>query len=598
VDVDGLRVAVAEAGLRPSRDVAAAMGLLLDDPALPAEAALRALRTLRAEVPLVLVLTARAGEAVWAQLVEAGADDVLSWPEGRPLLGARLRRLAPPAQAPVPALTPALGAGAGTLLLRADARGRVLEPLGSPLDEGAGVDLVGQRLDNLVPAGMRGRLAPAIERVLATGAAETLACEGAPASPDEGCLAVRVVRWGPAEVLCICEDRSAQRELEQRLQLSERMASVGLIAAGVVHEISTPLAFMTLSLEALMGPLAEGGAHGGPANAEGREAAFEAIQQGVGRIQRVVRDLSHFALATDVDGPVDLHQVLEASLQIADHHLRHHAQLRRDFHAVPAVRAGEARLGQVFLNLLLNAVQGLPAGQADHLEVAVSTHTDRDGWAVVEVRELGRSTLPSKGLGPRAASRLGLQVSYNIVRQLGGQVDVEQPGGESSLFRVRLPPAVSPRLPRPVTPPMPLPPPHLVQPSPAEPRVARRRLMLVDDELVMVKAMRRLLQLEHEVEAFAHPHDALARLLDGAPCDVLLCDLMMPQMSGMEFYAALKAGRPELLDRIVFMTGGAFTPAAQTFLRELTCPVLQKPFTRAMLDEVLALFPLDLDVAG
>jgi CheY-like chemotaxis protein len=104
-------------------------------------------------------------------------------------------------------------------------------------------------------------------------------------------------------------------------------------------------------------------------------------------------------------------------------------------------------------------------------------------------------------------------------------------------------------------------------------------VLVVDDEPLIGQAVRRSLQREHEVLPLSSAREALDMLLRGEPFDVILCDLMMPELSGMELYEEVSRRAPELARRFVFLTGGAFTPRARAFLERVSAPRLEKPFS-------------------
>jgi CheY-like chemotaxis protein len=151
------------------------------------------------------------------------------------------------------------------------------------------------------------------------------------------------------------------------------------------------------------------------------------------------------------------------------------------------------------------------------------------------------------------------------VTTLGGTLEVESEVGSGSMFRVVLPPAT-------------------LQPGrerPAEPPVAagrRGRILVIDDEPMVLAAVRRAMTPEHEVVTEANASAALHRLRAGDRFDLIICDLMMPQVSGMDLYEELQATAPDLLDRLVFLTGGAFTARAREFLDRVPSPRMEKPF--------------------
>ena len=117
--------------------------------------------------------------------------------------------------------------------------------------------------------------------------------------------------------------------------------------------------------------------------------------------------------------------------------------------------------------------------------------------------------------------------------------------------------------------------------------IARRRILAIDDEPLLATCYSRMLRAEHDVVTATDAREALARITRGERFDVIFCDLMMPVMGGMEFYAAVKALTPELLDRIVFVTGGAFTLVAREFLEGVSNLRLEKPFEMSTLKAVV-----------
>jgi CheY-like chemotaxis protein len=255
--------------------------------------------------------------------------------------------------------------------------------------------------------------------------------------------------------------------------------------------------------------------------------------------------------------------------------VRHRARLIKDYQKVPLVDANESRLGQVFLNLLVNAAQAIEEGNASRNEIRVRTYVDAQGWVVVSIADTGTGipeNLRARLFTPFVTTKpagvgtgLGLSICHRIVSSLGGRIVVDSEVGKGSEFKVFLPQAK----------------PDSVVPEPASspPTVARRRarVLVVDDEPLITKVVRRTLGREHDVEALNSAEEALVRIRSGERFDVILCDLMMPQVTGMDFHAELLRTFPEQAGRMVFLSGGAFTKRARDFLESVQNHRVEKP---------------------
>jgi len=366
-------------------------------------------------------------------------------------------------------------------------------------------------------------------------------------------------------------DVTPLREGEAGLVQAGRLAAVGALAAGVAHEVNSPLAGILANLAFALEALPGTGATEGEAVAE-VTSALEDARAAAERVRDIVRDLRLFARTDESEhGPVCVAAVLEATLGLVQNQLRHRARVIRAIGEAPRVVANASALGQAFLNLLLDAAQALPEGAASQHLVKVTLGCTPGGAVLVEISDSGPGMTPealARAFDPRLPRRpggpagVGLPVARAIVESLGGRVTVESEPGRGTTARVELPPA---------------PPTAQRTPVPAAHDRARRKVLVVDDELVVGKSLRRLLP-EHEVSVVTSAREALERIESDPDLDVILCDLMMPEVSGIELYHELEGRSPELASRVVFITGGAFTPDASDFLRAAGNPVLEKPF--------------------
>ncbi len=364
-----------------------------------------------------------------------------------------------------------------------------------------------------------------------------------------------------------------RQDMESRLAFADRMASVGTLTAGVAHELNNPLMYVLSNLRLTREEIE---ALDETEWSERVKQQLDEAIHGALRMQDIVRDLKIFSrVDDDPRGNVDVRMVLESSINICWNEIRHKAGLERDFGPTPAVHVNESRLGQVFLNLLINASQAMPDREVSSNRITVRTGTDAKGWAVVEVADNGTGIEPERinrvfepFFTTKAISEgtgLGLSICRNIVRDAGGTIEVESEPGRGTRFVVKLPASATN---------------HVAQETQAPPMAAagvRARVVVVDDEPLVGRSIRRALR-EHEVEIYSSGEEAIERLCSDEPVDVVFCDLMMPEVSGMEVYGRVFEQRPQTASRFVFMTGGAFTPQAREFLKATTLACLEKPF--------------------
>jgi PAS domain S-box-containing protein len=381
-------------------------------------------------------------------------------------------------------------------------------------------------------------------------------------------------------------DVTERKKLQSQLMVSDRMASIGTLAAGVAHEINNPLAAVIANLDFIVASLkADGdGARGAVPAAPNEASLREAIggpladaREAAHRMRFLVRDLKVFSRsqADEPTCPVDVEALMDSSLRMADNEIRHRAHIVRQYGPVPSVQASEARLGQVFLNLLVNAAQALPDGRADLNEIRVSSRLEGER-VIVEVSDTGTGIPPeivgrifdafftTKEVG--GGTGLGLAISQRIITDMGGELTVESTMGKGTTFRVALP--VAPMQENETAPPV----------EPAASVNLRGRILLVDDEEMLLRILTLILSDDHDVVATESARAALALCAGGERFDVILCDLMMPEMTGMDLYRELARLDPAQASRMIFLTGGAFTPNAQRFLSDNAREYIEKPF--------------------
>ena len=387
-------------------------------------------------------------------------------------------------------------------------------------------------------------------------------------------------------IVLIGRDLTEQRQLQAHLTQVDRMAAVGLLASGVGHEINNPLAYVAANLDFVREHLASSS---NPVHAPAIEALTEA-RQGADRVREIVGDLKHYATWEKIsrDDTADAEQVLETSLRIAGNQLRHRARVQRNYCGQALVSGSESRLGQVFLNLLVNAAQAIPEGRALDNLITLTTEL-HERWVLVRIADTGKG-LNQEDLqqiftpffttkAPDEGSGLGLSICQHIVSGMGGRIEVESSPGQGATFTVWLPRQRAEDSLEFTTDPA-----DLLDIDPHH----RPLLIIVEDQAPVARALRRMLDDTFEVLHFERAADALTHLSAHPGGEVILCDLMMPQMTGVEFARELEAHHPDQLSRLIFMTGGSPGQSERHFMERREIPCLDKPFEPEALRRILA----------
>jgi excisionase family DNA binding protein/PAS domain S-box-containing protein len=442
--------------------------------------------------------------------------------------------------------------------------------------------------------------------------AERLARLLAPGTPSAGTAALLELRFGSpggdwllveawsrsvtfdgAEALLVsARDVSRRRHLEEQVVFSSRMAAVGTLAAGVAHQINNPLAYVVANVDYALGELRDLRARlaqppigldpAASAQAQTRQAdevleALAEAQQGVSRVKYIVRDLKLLARPTDSrEAAMPLRQVVEWSIGVVWNEVRHRARLIKDFRASPVVFGNEAKLAQIVMNLVVNAAHAIGDGNVAGNEIRIVIDRISDETALLEVGDTGCGIPPQHlerifdpffttkptGLG----TGLGLAVCHGIVTSLGGSIAVASDVGRGTTFRVSLPIAPEATIAENAS---------AARDTPSD--RPRGRVLIVDDDRLVANALSRGLSRDHDISIASGGAEALARLSSGVSFDVILYDLMMPDLNGIDLFHELRGRAPDIAERIIFITGGAFTPRARQFLESVSNRCLEKP---------------------
>ncbi|HET9314270.1 MAG TPA: response regulator [Vicinamibacteria bacterium] len=416
----------------------------------------------------------------------------------------------------------------------------------------------------------------ALQRALSAGANDFLA---KPFDAQEVVLRIRNLLQTRGLYLAL---QHQNRVLEQRVQertqrllQMEKLSAMGQLLAGVAHELNNPLAVISgqtqlLRLSGQVGPMA---------------SRLEKIAKAAERSVRIVRNFLALARERPPERTgVDLNTVAREAVELLAYELRtDNVEVLWDLAAdLPLLSADPHQLHQVVVNLAANAHQAMLGVRGPHtLRLSTAALADRP-WVRLEVADTGGG-IPAEHLSrifepffttkpPGKGTGLGLSLSYSIVQEHEGTIQVQSEPGVGTKFVIELPVGTPPSRPR--------------SEAPAVPATATggpKRILVVDDERDVAMLLADLLQADgHEVETAANGAVAL-EMLARRPYDAILSDTKMPVMDGQGFFSQLERRHPALCRRIAFLTGDVLSADKRTFLAETGAPMLMKPFG---LDEV------------
>lgn len=364
-------------------------------------------------------------------------------------------------------------------------------------------------------------------------------------------------------------DISGQRHAQGELARASHLAALGRMAAAVAHDVNNPAAFLQLNLASLQREFAKPEDKRAPMTE--LTAMLNDCMAGVERIGSIVRELQVFGTgAPTVGDTVDLAEVVRVSCRLASHEVKHHAQLIVDIaDDMPNVSGHASQLGQVVTNLVINAARavGNEAPEANTVNVRCSSDGE---MATIQVTDTGPG-LPehpetlfqafvsgsnSDGHG------LGLWICSEIVRQHNGTIQAGNVPEGGARFTVSLPVAA----------------PQSATERPAHATtVGSGRVLVIDDEPAMLRAYQRTLSDSHEVVPEPLATTALERLNRGERFAAIICDIIMPGMTGAQFWDHVSVLDPDQAARVLFVTGGSINESTASFLTTHASRVLRKP---------------------
>ncbi|MFN7917042.1 MAG: ATP-binding protein [Vicinamibacterales bacterium] len=390
----------------------------------------------------------------------------------------------------------------------------------------------------------------------------------------------------------LIRQRTLEESMRQRAIAAERFALVGQLAAGVAHEVNNPAAFALTNLHGLLEAWHVDGSGRSTFGAQLSHAEVASMLReaahGIDRVVEVVAGLKTLAhRAPEPLAPVDIAAVVDDACRMTKRVIETRAQLVRDSVPLPRVLGHHVELVQVLTNLLMNAAESIPEGNAGRNQVRIDERLEGDR-IVVEVRDSGA------GIADEHASRvfepffttkvatlgagLGLSISRDIITRHQGTLTFQSRVAHGSVFRLSLPVARVADAPAAGAP---------VSPGSPPPR-SRLRLLVIDDEPLLLKSYQRFYGQQYSLTLALGGAMAQTIVEGDQGWDAILCDLTMPDCDGPTFVEWLSTHHPGLAHRVIICSGGAFTANAQIFLERFTGPRLGKPFRRGDLEAALA----------
>lgn len=386
------------------------------------------------------------------------------------------------------------------------------------------------------------------------------------------------------------DDLQVQLETLQRTQAhlvqSEKLAAIGGLVAGVAHELNNPLTSVVLYSEMLQARFSD------PATSRD----LERIVLEARRASKIVRGLLEFARQRPPERkPVLINHVLQSALDLMSYELHsHNVQVNLSLdETLPSTLADPHQLQQVFVNIITNALQAMQ-GYVEHGQLTLTTRigpsifglpqagdsqvirmTFQDNGPGISKESLDRIFDPfftTKPLGQ--GTGLGLAICHGFVREHGGQLWAESEPGQGATFFLELPIVALDR-PAEVSDESQV---HVVQ------DISAARLLLIDDEPdVLASVSEALRGGGYWVDAVQNGSAGLERLRQER-YDLIVSDIRMPEMSGIDFYQMLELRHTQMTHRLIFITGDSVSPVTRRFLDKTGVPYLEKPFD---LDDLL-----------
>jgi two-component system, NtrC family, sensor kinase len=388
-------------------------------------------------------------------------------------------------------------------------------------------------------------------------------------------------------VLAITDVTDERRDARD-LEMVERMASLARHSRAIAHDTNNALTVVGANLLFLSDQcdlVAESTDRvvSDDVLGESRRALSDATK-GVSQVQSVVGRLRMFGSDESMTASIEPADVIRWALSVSERQWRGRARLRLEIDGMPRVEADEARLAQVMLELITRAASAIRRDEGEHHELAVIGGRDADGRALIRITTTATPpdlieespAVASAGAGAARGAPSKLALCASIVRSLGGSLETERPSDGGDEARVRLPAARVVRMPRPT------------RPLSMLGTGRHGKILVVDDEELVSQVVSRVLGSEHDVVSVLSGREAIELLSRGVTFDAVVCDVVMPDVNGLDVYYWIRAQQPALMRSFMFLTGGATDAKTVRHFDSLTVTSMEKPFRPSELRALVA----------
>lgn len=398
---------------------------------------------------------------------------------------------------------------------------------------------------------------------------------------NKKCYEQQIFGFPNASIYVYIMDVTERNQLKAQAHFNDKLATVGILAAGVAHEISNPITWILGNLSIFQNFTNTLKTHKTSSDilkvANKIDETIQEITVGMEQIRDIAHNLKGLArIDKDETIPVDVHKIINMAIAMASLEYKNRAYLEVKFiENMPLTLSNPGKLHQVFLNLLINAAQAIPIGDKKNNKIAVCTYIEKDKIKI-DVTDTGQGIPPeilprifdpfftTKPIGQ--GTGLGLSICQEIIRDLKGEISVRSTVGQGTVFSVVLP-MLSETAKKQFE--------QDIVPSAKN----KKHILLVDDDPMLLKIIGHILGGENQIVTALGGGSAM-KLIDqhGKLFDIIISDFNMPEISGLDLYHYAAKQHPGLEKRFIFITGGVEMTSVKDFLKSIGNPVLEKPF--------------------